>query len=36
LNRPKRRKKVIRLCDQHGITPENVDEMIDQMMKRFI
>ena len=32
----RRRAKVEAFCDQHGIGPENVDEMIDEMMKRFI
>ena len=36
LNSPKRRAKVAAFCAQHGITPENVDEVIDEMMKRFI
>jgi hypothetical protein len=36
LESPKRRQKVMAFCDQHGIGPENVDGMIDEMMKRFI
>ncbi len=36
LESPKRRQKVMAFCDQHGITSENVDGMIDEMMKRFI
>jgi hypothetical protein len=36
LDSPKRRRKVMAFCDQHGITSENVDGMIDEMMKRFI
>lgn len=32
----KRREKVAAFCDQHGIGPENVDGVIDEMMKRFI
>jgi hypothetical protein len=28
--------KVEKVCRQIGITPENVDEMIDELMKRFI
>ena len=33
---PRRRAKVAAFCDQHGIGPENVDEIIDEMMKHFI
>ena len=33
---PRRRDKVDAFCDRHGIGPENVDGMIDEMMKRFI
>ncbi|MBC2711483.1 MAG: radical SAM protein [Desulfosarcina sp.] len=36
MNSPKRRAKVDAFCAQHGITPGNVDVMIDEMMKRFI
>jgi hypothetical protein len=36
MNSPKRRAKVDAFCVQHGVTPENVDGMIDEMMKRFI
>lgn len=36
LERPKRRAKVDAFCVQHGITPDNVDEMIAQIMTRFI
>jgi radical SAM superfamily enzyme YgiQ (UPF0313 family) len=36
LNSPKRRDKVDAFCAQHGIGPENVDQMVDEMMKRFI
>ncbi|MGA6925168.1 MAG: radical SAM protein [Desulfosarcina sp.] len=36
MNSPKRRAKVDAFCDQHGITPDNVDGMIDEMMTRFI
>jgi len=36
LNSPKRLAKVDAFCAQHGVTPENVDEMVDEMMKRFI
>jgi len=33
---PHRMEKVKKICRQIGITPENVDEMIDELMKRFI
>ncbi|BBO80484.1 radical SAM protein [Desulfosarcina ovata subsp. sediminis] len=36
MQRPKRRTKVDAFCTQHGITPDNVDHMIAQMMTRFI
>ena len=36
MQRPKRRAKVVAFCEQHGIGPENVDGVIDEMMKRFI
>ena len=36
MNSPRRRAKVEAFCQQHGIGPENVDQMIDEMMKRFI
>ncbi len=36
LDSPRRREKVDAFCGQHGITPENVDNMVDDMMKRFI
>ena len=36
LQRSQRRAKVQSFCDQHGIGPENVDQMIDEMMNRFI
>jgi radical SAM superfamily enzyme YgiQ (UPF0313 family) len=36
LDSPNRRTKVDAFCDQHGITPDNVDIMIDEMMTRFI
>ena len=32
----KRRARVDAVCAQHGITAQNVDEAIDEMMKRFI
>jgi len=36
LDSPKRRDKVSAFCRQYGIGPENVDQMIDELMKRFI
>ncbi|WP_372679069.1 radical SAM protein [Desulfosarcina sp.] len=36
MNSPKRLAKVDAFCAQHGITPANVDGMVDEMMKRFI
>jgi hypothetical protein len=36
MDSPKRRAKVDAFCAQHGIGPENVDGVIDEMMKRFI
>jgi len=36
LESPKRRDKVDAFCRQYGIGPENVDQMIDEIMKRFI
>ena len=33
---PHRSQKVDRICQKNGITPENVDEVVDEMMKRFI
>jgi len=36
MNDPKRRARVDGFCTQHGIGPDNVDGMIDEMMKRFI
>lgn len=36
INNPKRRAKVDAFCVQYGITPDNVDAMIDEMMTRFI
>ncbi|MEE4112722.1 MAG: radical SAM protein [Desulfobacteraceae bacterium] len=33
---PKRLAKVDAFCAQHGVTPDNVDEMVDEMMTRFI
>ncbi len=36
MNSPKRRNKVDAFCAQHGIGSDNVDAMVDEMMKRFI
>lgn len=36
MENPYRMAKVEKVCRQIGITPENVDEMIDELMKRFI
>ena len=36
LNSARRRARVDAVCQQYGVTPENVDEMIDEMMTRFI
>ena len=36
MENPYRLAKVEKVCRQIGITPENVDEMIDELMKRFI
>jgi radical SAM superfamily enzyme YgiQ (UPF0313 family) len=36
MNSPKRRAKVDAFCAQHGITPDNVDAIVDEMMTRFI
>ena len=36
LTSSRRRDKVDAFCEQHGITPQNVDGMVDEMMKRFI
>jgi hypothetical protein len=36
LESPKRRARVDAVCEQYGITPENVDGMINEMMTRFI
>lgn len=36
LDRPRRRARVDEFCDQHGIGPDNVDFMVDEMVKRFI
>jgi radical SAM superfamily enzyme len=36
MNSPKRRAKVDAFCARHGITPHNVDAIVDEMMTRFI
>lgn len=36
LDQPRRLAKVREACEAYGITPENVNEMMDQWMKRFI
>jgi hypothetical protein len=36
LDSAKRRARVDAVCQQYGITPDNVDAMIDEMMTRFI
>jgi radical SAM superfamily enzyme YgiQ (UPF0313 family) len=36
MSSPKRLAKVDAFCAHHGITPDNVDGMVDEMMKRFI
>lgn len=36
VNNSRRMAKVERICLELGITPENVDETIDELMKRFI
>ncbi len=36
MNNGRRTAKVERICRELGITPENVDETIDELMKRFI
>ena len=36
LDSAKRRARVDAVCQQYGITPDNVDEMINEMMTRFI
>jgi hypothetical protein len=33
---PHRLNKAEKTCKELGITPENVDEVIDELMKRFI
>jgi hypothetical protein len=29
-------KKVEKICQKNGITPENVSDVVDELMKRFI
>jgi len=36
MENPRRLEKAEKACRQFGITPENVDEVIDELMKRFI
>jgi len=36
MDSPHRLKKAEKACRQFGITAENVDEVIDELMKRFI
>lgn len=36
LDSPSRRAHAEKACEQHGITPENVDQMIGDIMKRFV
>jgi histone acetyltransferase (RNA polymerase elongator complex component) len=36
LENPKRLARAERVCKEHGITPDNVDDTIDELMKRFI
>ena len=36
LQRPRRRARVDEICVQHGIHPDNVDAMVDEMVNRFI
>jgi hypothetical protein len=36
LNGPRRRARVDQFCAQHGIGPQNVDALVDEMIKRFI
>jgi len=28
--------KVKQACDQYGVTPQNIDSVIDELMKRFV
>ncbi len=36
LQQPRRRARVVQTCREVGITPENVDGLIDDLMRRFI
>jgi hypothetical protein len=36
MNSPQRLRKVEKTCRQLGITPENVDQVVDELMRRFI
>ncbi|GBC61103.1 radical SAM protein [Desulfonema ishimotonii] len=36
MDSPQRVRKVERVCRENGITPENADEVVDALMKRFI
>lgn len=36
MNDPRRRSQAMSTCTRLGVTPENVDGMVDEMMKRFI
>ena len=36
LKQPRRRERVVQTCREFGITPENVDGLIDDLMRRFI
>ena len=36
MERPQRLAKAEKMCRELGITPDNVDDVIDELMKRFI
>jgi hypothetical protein len=36
MNSPRRLDRVEEICKKNGITPENADLVIDELMKRFI
>jgi hypothetical protein len=36
MENPRRLERTKKACKQFGITPENVDEVIDELMRRFI
>lgn len=36
LSSPQRRRKAESVCREHGVTPDNVDRIIDDLMRRFI